>query len=155
MPKGGDLHDHLTGAVYAETFLEYAKRDGLCIDTQKLAIVDCPATPVGTIVPAANTASDPNLYSAILDSLSMRQFRPVNESGHDHFFATFGIFGAVSHRHIPEMVTDVVSRFAAENVDYVELMFAPDQGARTAVANLISGTTPREMYDSIMQNATT
>jgi adenosine deaminase len=152
MPKGGDLHNHLTGAVYAETFLEFARRDGLCVDTQELAIVDCPAAPVDEIVPAANTATDSNLYWAMLDALSMRQFRATNESGHDHFFATFGKFGAVSHRHIPEMVTDVVSRFAAENVDYVETMFAPDQGARAEVAQLISGTTPREMYDSIMKN---
>ena len=152
MPKGGDLHNHLSGAIYAETFLEFARRDGLCIDTQKLAVVDCPAAPVSTIVPATATATDSNLYSAMLDSLSMRQFRATDESGHDHFFATFGKFGAVSHRHVPEMVTDVVSRLAAENVDYAELMFAPDQGARMAVAQRISGTTPREMYDSIMNN---
>jgi adenosine deaminase len=152
MPKGGDLHNHLSGAVYAETFLEFAKQDGLCVDTLKLAIVDCPATTVSTVVPATNTVTDANLYSAMLDALSMRQFRPTKESGHDHFFATFGKFGAVSRRHIPEMMADVVSRFAAENVDYVETMFAPDQGARAAVAQLISGTTPQEMYDSIVKN---
>jgi hypothetical protein len=152
MPKGGDLHNHLSGAVYAETFLDYASRDGDCIDTQKLEIVDCPATPVKTIVPANATATDPSLYSAMLDALSMRQFRPIEQSGHDHFFSTFVKFALVSHRHVPEMVADVVSRLAAENVDYAELMFAPDLGARDAVARRISGTTPREMYDSIMNN---
>src|SRR5713101_3811419 len=83
MPKGGDLHNHLTGSIYAETFLEFAKRDGLCIDSQKLAIVDCPAKPVDTIVPAASTVTDSNLYSAMLDAMSMRQFRATSESGHD------------------------------------------------------------------------
>ena len=30
MPKGGDIHSHLSGAVYAEHYLEWAAADGLC-----------------------------------------------------------------------------------------------------------------------------
>src|SRR5579859_1510312 len=30
-PKGGDLHMHLSGAVYAETFIAEAVRQGLCV----------------------------------------------------------------------------------------------------------------------------
>ena len=30
MPKGGDLHMHLSGAVYAENFIRQAASDGLC-----------------------------------------------------------------------------------------------------------------------------
>src|ERR1700761_5356438 len=37
MPKGADLHVHLTGAVYAESFIRAAGEDGLCVDTGKLA----------------------------------------------------------------------------------------------------------------------
>src|SRR4029077_18180659 len=37
MPKGGDLHNHLSGAVYAESFIQYAVRDGLCVDRNALA----------------------------------------------------------------------------------------------------------------------
>ncbi len=36
MPKGADLHVHLSGAVYAESFLRAAGEDGLCIDTKAL-----------------------------------------------------------------------------------------------------------------------
>jgi adenosine deaminase len=42
MPKGGDLHNHLSGAVYAETFLKAAAEEHLCIDTKALAIVAAP-----------------------------------------------------------------------------------------------------------------
>src|SRR5579875_1189604 len=31
MPKGGDLHMHLSGAVYAETFIREAAEQGLCV----------------------------------------------------------------------------------------------------------------------------
>ena len=43
MPKGGDLHVHLSGAVYAESLLRYAAEDHLCIDRNALAIVARPA----------------------------------------------------------------------------------------------------------------
>ena len=32
MPKGGDLHNHLAGAIYAESFISYAVKDNLCVD---------------------------------------------------------------------------------------------------------------------------
>src|SRR5271169_1501403 len=36
-PKGADLHMHLSGAIYAETFIRDAAEDNLCVDTGKLA----------------------------------------------------------------------------------------------------------------------
>ena len=32
MPKGGDLHTHLSGAVYAERFIAWAAQQHLCAD---------------------------------------------------------------------------------------------------------------------------
>ena len=32
MPKGADLHNHLSGAVYAESFIRAAVEDNLCVD---------------------------------------------------------------------------------------------------------------------------
>jgi adenosine deaminase len=32
MPKGADLHNHLDGAVYAETFIRAGGEDRLCVD---------------------------------------------------------------------------------------------------------------------------
>ena len=32
MPKGGDLHNHLTGSIYAESYLGWAAEDGKCWD---------------------------------------------------------------------------------------------------------------------------
>lgn len=32
MPKGADLHVHLTGAVYAESWIRAADEDGLCVE---------------------------------------------------------------------------------------------------------------------------
>src|ERR1700719_1601766 len=32
LPKGGDLHNHLDGAIYAEDFVDFAAAGGLCVD---------------------------------------------------------------------------------------------------------------------------
>ena len=36
MPKGADLHSHLSGAVYAESFLRWAAEDSLCVSRRAL-----------------------------------------------------------------------------------------------------------------------
>jgi adenosine deaminase len=162
MPKGGDLHNHLSGSVYAESYLRFAAADGICVDSVKLTITQC-ATPeqlaadpahATAIVPAATLfAPYSSLYGQMLDALSMRQFRPGIESGHDHFFNTFGKFSPVSRAHVPEMLTEDVWRLASENVDYVETIFAPDFGK---ARDLMKATTPgQSMADAraaIMQS---
>src|SRR3954453_2646972 len=53
MPKGGDLHNHLSGSTYAESYLRYAADDNICVDTVKLTITQCETPPISTIVPAS------------------------------------------------------------------------------------------------------
>ena len=44
-PKGADLHVHLSGAVYAETFIREAGEDGLCVDSSALRFAKPPCAP--------------------------------------------------------------------------------------------------------------
>jgi hypothetical protein len=128
MPKGGDLHNHLSGAVYAESFIRWAVEDGLCIDGNTATLVSPPCDPAKDKQPAAAALQDTGLYGRLLDAFSMRGWLPGVESGHDHFFATFGKFGAASSNHTAGMLAEVRSRAARENVEYMELMFNPDGG---------------------------
>jgi len=154
MPKGGDLHNHLSGSIYAESYLRYASDDGICVDTVKLTITQCPTPAESTIVPASTVfAPYTSLYGQMQDALSMRQFRPVLESGHDHFFNTFGKFSAVSKNHVPEMLTEDVWRLASENVDYLETIFAPDFGrARDLMKYIQPDASLADMRTAIMQS---
>lgn len=162
MPKGGDLHNHLSGSVYAESYLRYAANDGICVDSLKLTITQCPtpeqiaANPsLPAVIVSAATVLAPysSLYGQMQDALSMRQFRPVLESGHDHFFNTFGKFSAVSKGHVPEMLTEDVWRLASENVDYLETIFAPDFGkARDLMKFTKPGESLAGMRAAIMQS---
>ena len=130
LPKGGDLHNHLSGAIYAESFLKYAAADGLCIDPQALAFAPSPCDPAHGHPPASQAFADPILYRQMIDSFSMRHFVPGRESGHDHFFDTFGKFRLVTRpAHLGEMLAEVRARAAAENVLYLELILDPTGGA--------------------------
>ncbi len=128
MPKGGDLHVHLSGAVYAESFIRAAGEDGLCVDTEKLAFVRSKQGSCETgEVPATEVPQNQKLYDRLIDSFSMRSFVPVTGgSGHDHFFDTFDNFGGTSKNHTPEWIDEVASRAAAQNEQYLELMETPD-----------------------------
>jgi len=80
MPKGGDLHNHLSGAIYAETLVDWAKEQRACVDPKtfyltpslKLSTGDpyCPAPAV-----LAETAlANPVLYRGMVDAFSMRNW---------------------------------------------------------------------------------
>jgi adenosine deaminase len=128
-PKGADLHIHLSGAVYAETFIKDAGEDGLCIDAKELAFAQPPCT--APLVPAkdlngALTSAQQDLYDRLVDSFSMRSYVPTPDfSGHDQFFSTFNRFRGLSNKHVGEWVDEVVSRAAAQNQQYLELMQTP------------------------------
>src|SRR5690242_7218707 len=129
MPKGGDLHNHLSGAVYAESFIQYAVQDGLCVDRNALALAQPPCDATTGKPPASVALQDSTLYGNLLDALSMRQFVAGAESGHDHFFATFGKFGAATNGRTADMLAEARSRAAAGHLQYLETMFNPDSGA--------------------------
>lgn len=48
MPKGGDLHHHLTGAVYPEVLIQLASYEGLSVELGSSAFAQCEGTPAGS-----------------------------------------------------------------------------------------------------------
>ncbi len=132
MPKGGDLHNHLDGAIYAEDLIDFAASDNLCVDrtSSRLIAPPCDSCERYRSKPAIQCAySDHVLYNQIIDAWSMRNSKPGDESGHDHFFATFEKFGLASHTHAAEAVATVINRAAQEHLQYVEFMHTADGGA--------------------------
>jgi adenosine deaminase len=123
MPKGGDLHTHLGGAVYAERFIAWAAEQGLCVDL-KTVVLPKPQCDRAGAVPVSDAMRDQTLYNRLVDALSMRAFLPTPAvpSGHDEFFAAFDKFGAISGSHFADMTVDQLRRYDGENVQYVEFM---------------------------------
>jgi len=137
-PKGADLHVHLSGAIYAETFIRDAAEDGICVDPVGLRFARPPCE--GTLVPAtrlsgAVTSADQDLYDRLVNSFSMRSFVPTTGfSGHDQFFSTFGKFGGLDKKHTGEWVDEVATLAASQNQQYLELMQTPSFGHAAILA---------------------
>ena len=145
MPKGTDLHNHLSGAVYAESWIRAATEDQLCVNPGALAFAkpehksgdsgNGPTCDTGD-VPAAQAYKDQRLYDGLIDSFSMRSFVPTTGvSGHDHFFDSFDKFGGTDHRHKGEWLYEVAARAAAQNIQYMELMETPAFNRTAAAAH--------------------
>jgi adenosine deaminase len=135
-PKGGDLHNHLDGSVYAEDFLRWADTDGDCIAKSDRTIAPPPCTP--DQLPAKGLMTrDPVFYQSTIDALSMRNFvagHGTGElSGHDHTFATFPRFGAVSAAHLKDMMIATRQIAARDHVLYIEQIADPSQAFAPAL----------------------
>jgi len=143
VPKGGDLHMHLSGAVYAETYMEWARNETAanitkyCINTSSMALsTSCSS---GTPVPSPGDA----LFDQVVRAWSMKDFVPTaNEDGHDHFFATFGKFGAISGAaHHDDCLADVMKRADSENQIYLEPMLYSNSTASNEGSTVWTGGT--------------
>ncbi|MCA1576677.1 MAG: adenosine deaminase [Acidobacteria bacterium] len=136
MPKGADLHNHLSGSIYAERYVEWAAEKGLCVNNRTKALV-VPASPskCETDQTPANTAlTNSVLYRQMIDAWSMRNWQLSGQSGHDQFFDAFGKFGPATYNNSGRMLAEAVKSAARGRVSYVELMLTPD-GTATGVAS--------------------
>ena len=137
MPKGGDLHNHLHGAIYAEDLVDFAADGQLCVDRTSSRLIPgpCDSCENYTAKPAARCAyGDHVLYNQMVDAWSMRNWRPGDESGHDHFFATFEKFGLAADTHLAESIAAAVNRAGMDHLLYVEIMHTADAGAAAQLA---------------------
>lgn len=126
MPKGGDLHNHLGGAIYAEDLIDFAAADKLCLDKSTMTAIagqcDTRCRPEAANPSALCAYRDQNLYNQIIDAWSMRNWERGRESGHDHFFATFFKFDLATRNHMGEATARAMERAAADHLQYLELM---------------------------------
>ncbi|MBI4778750.1 hypothetical protein HY792_07530 [Candidatus Desantisbacteria bacterium] len=120
MPKGGDLHNHLSGATYSDFMLDSARKNSL---NYNLTTNLFTAEPIidGKII-SLDTLESNNIYLAQFKNIySMRGWHSNTIDGHDLFFNTFGYMNS-SGRTVEEMLLEVVKRNLYENVQYLEVM---------------------------------
>ncbi|WP_173380483.1 adenosine deaminase family protein [Azospirillum sp. B510] len=149
MPKGADLHSHLTGAVYAETYMRMAADAGLCFDVKtKSLVAPTKRAPCGDAKSgrpgAAAVIADGVLYPVALNALSTRDALPVSGySLHDQFFATFGRFRAAtgaSPTSGGDLLAEVVDRAGRQGERHVELMVSFGTGPAAAIGKAFPWT---------------
>ena len=131
MPKGGDLHLHLSGGVYAERLVDWAVKDGLCIDTTTDKLQACPTLPFwrGPVRRLVDVVASETAFRRVVDAWSMRYHASESGPGHDQFFSTFAKFRAVTSRRTADLLAEVAGDAANQNVGYLEIMLTVDDPA--------------------------
>ena len=146
MPKGGDLHNHLSGAVYAETALGWSRDDGWCINSSSYtATASCSASTQPTPAPGVP------FFDSIVEAWSMQNYTGTN--GHDHFFSVFGKFGTLVGDHRDDTLGDIVTRAAGENQLYIETMFNLAKNVGNLPSGTITAANLEATYDAVLANA--
>jgi adenosine deaminase len=124
LPKGGDLHNHLDGAIYAETWLDWAADDGLCVDLKGPAIRQKEGDSCATSgwITAQEARGNSDYRHDIIDALSVRSFTPgPGWSGRDQFFSAFSLI-EVDPKRFGDELAEVARAAAGDNTLYLELM---------------------------------
>lgn len=125
MPKGGDIHTHLSGAVYAEHYLRWAASEGYCVDPAGPSLVPPKNCGTGsTFFAASELTKKPAIYDKLVNLWSTRNLAYANRSGHDRFFEAFTEFDLLSSSRSlqDEMVAEVANRAASQHTFYLELL---------------------------------
>ena len=139
MPKGGDLHHHYSGALYAETYVDWLDKQGYCvnkvtyrIETDK-DVVDSERKKQAkdrTCLSTPDVYADDFTGRELLRRWSSKDFHnpgAIQPPPDRQFFQTFGYFGPVSNNNFHEGLVELKNRAIAENVAYIETMFkSPD-----------------------------
>jgi adenosine deaminase/adenosine deaminase CECR1 len=135
MPKGGDLHHHYSGAIYAEQYVDFLDKQGYCVNKQSYRIVTDKAVVQAerakpakerTCLATNDVYADDLAWRELLQRWSSKDFNnhgALQDPPDRQFFQTFGYFGPVSNANFHEGLLALKERALKENVSYIETMF--------------------------------
>lgn len=121
MPKGGDLHHHFSGSVYAEPLLERAIAEDFYLNLETMAVSKTkPAN--GNWQTFSSIKNDGKLdyyQQQIMQTWSVKDYNGSVPSD-DQFFDSFMKFEPTIKGHFAEGMLELKKRAIAENVSYIE-----------------------------------
>lgn len=128
MPKGGDLHHHYSGSVYAETYADYVIAKDYLINIKTLEVKKEIDEKVIAESEWKRFSELKNIYEVKADLVrkwSVKDFKHGHShiSSADHFFATFSDFSVASRVTLEEGLTELKNRALLQNLSYLETIF--------------------------------
>lgn len=147
IPKGGDIHHHALGSVFAEDYLDLALDKGLFInpdsyqlyydETDALSKEDEKAISINELL-----SNDPSEKENIIDHWSIRNHRENGRNGHHWFFSTFQKFEPAMIGNEPYFLSKLCEAAALENIQYLETMVAVP-----SILQRVAGLTGNKEWD--------
>ncbi|WP_373551482.1 adenosine deaminase [Haliscomenobacter sp.] len=126
MPKGGDLHNHFSGSIYAESYFDYALKADFWVNLRTLALYDKAPTPNEDIKRFSEVKAAGGLDALryqLLRFWSIKDYFEGDEASDKHFFDAFDKFDLPSKGLLREGLLELKQRAKAENVQYIECMY--------------------------------
>jgi adenosine deaminase len=122
MPKGGDLHHHFSGSIYAEPLLERAIAEDFYLNLETLEVSKTkPAKGNWETFSSLKNAGKLSFYEQqIMQTWSAKDYNGVSVPSDDLFFDSFQKFSPAIEGHFAEGLTELKKRALAENVSYIE-----------------------------------
>lgn len=135
MPKGGDLHHHYSGALYAEQYLEWVDKEHYCvnkstymIETGKDVVAAELAKPLAgrNCLSGQDVLNNNTVLANLLQKWSDKDF--YNHSGQQsppdrQFFDTFAYFNPVASTNAADGLQKLKQRAIQENLSYIETIY--------------------------------
>lgn len=126
MPKGGDVHNHLTGSAYAETYFELAVKHGMYVDMETGKLYKEKPEKPETIQLSKEMDDLHNHRMTLIDKWSIRNFQPYKYplGPDEYFFGTFGLLSALTSdtNDLAHLMHELKVRAVKENVQYLEVI---------------------------------
>ncbi|MBS7232673.1 adenosine deaminase [Flavobacterium psychroterrae] len=121
MPKGGDLHHHFSGSVYAEPLLERAIAEDFYLNLESMGVSKTKPA-IGNWQTFSSLKSEGKLAfyeQQVMQTWSAKDYNGSVPSD-DLFFDSFQKFEPTIKGHFAEGMLELKNRAIAENVSYIE-----------------------------------
>lgn len=135
MPKGGDLHHHYSGAIYAEQYLEWVDKQGYCVNKTSFMIDTTKETAASerakslaerACLSGQDVLHDNTVLANLLQKWSDKDFHnhgAVQSPPDRQFFDTFAYFTPVASTNAAEGLKTLKQRAIQENLSYIETIY--------------------------------
>ena len=128
MPKGGDLHNHFSGSIYAETYISYVVAQDYVINENTLEVkTGIPKGETGWIhFSRLKELGQLDAYKQrLIQKWSVKDYNGVSYPSDKQFFETFPAFNIAlkGPGRLDTGLMELKRRAVNENVSYIETMF--------------------------------
>lgn len=122
MPKGGDLHHHFSGSIYAEPLLQRAIADDFYLNTETMDVrKEKPSTGDWQLFSTLKTNGTLDSYQQkIMQKWSIKDYNNVDYPSDKLFFESFMKFEPAIKGNFGQGLLELKNRAISENVSYIE-----------------------------------
>lgn len=122
MPKGGDLHHHYSGSIYAEPLLAHAIAKNFYLNTQTMTVSQEKQTGTDWVLfsDLQKNGQLEDYKQKIMHKWSIKDYNDANYPSDKQFFESFMKFEPATMNNFEAGLLELKNRAVKENVSYIE-----------------------------------